>query len=76
MNDGVRVKDVTPGGPAATSGIQQNDRIVTMDGAAVKSVSDVRFALVDKKAGTHVELRVQRANADGTEELTFDIPLQ
>ncbi len=71
--DGVRVKDLMRGGAAATSGLKPNDRIVKIDGEEVKSVGDVRLALLDKKPGDHIRIGIQRNNA---EDLTFDLALQ
>jgi uncharacterized iron-regulated protein len=75
LSDGVRVKDVTPGGAAADSGIKPKDRIVTVDGEEVKSVGDVRLALLNKKAGDHVVMCVQRNSAAGTQDFTLEFAL-
>ena len=76
LRDGVCVQDVTPGGPAGESGIRPNDRIVAIDDEQVKSPGDVNLALLDKKAGDIVEMRVQRSGASGTEDLVFEIRLR
>jgi uncharacterized iron-regulated protein len=72
---GVRVKSVTPGGPAFKSGIKPKDRIVAINDEEVKSPGDVSLALLDKKAGDPVVMRVQRGGAAGTENLTFEMRL-
>jgi S1-C subfamily serine protease len=75
-SDGVRVKGVTPGGPAAHSGIKPNDHIVALEGVDIKSTGDVRLALLDKKPGDHVLIQVRRQDAAGTQDLRFEITLQ
>jgi uncharacterized iron-regulated protein len=75
-NDGVRVKSVTPNGPAATAGIMPADRILKIDTTEVKSVGDVRLALLDKEPGDRITIRIQRKNDADTEDLTFELVLQ
>jgi len=75
-SNGVRVKSVTSGGPAAESGVKPKDRIVAIDHEEVKSVGDVRLALFNKKAGDPVVMRVQHDGAVGTEDFTFEMKLQ
>jgi uncharacterized iron-regulated protein len=76
LRDGVRVKNVTRGGPAADSGIKPKDRIVAIGGEEVKSIGDARLALLNQKPGDHVVMHIQRDNVAGTEDLTFDLTLR
>ena len=76
VRDGVRVKEVTAGGAAAATGILAKDRIVSIDGSEIKSQGDVRLALLDKKPGEHVLIRVQRVSASESADLDFDLTLQ
>jgi uncharacterized iron-regulated protein len=76
MRNGVRVKDVTPGSPAAASGVKPQDRIVAIDDQNVKSIGDVRLALMDKKSGDHIALHIQRDGPSQPEDLTVDLQLQ
>jgi Do/DeqQ family serine protease len=55
---GVEVVNVDPSGPAADAGFQRGDVIVEVDGAAVKSASDLRTAL--NKAGDRPALVLVR----------------
>jgi Do/DeqQ family serine protease len=57
---GVQVSNVDPSGPAAEAGFQRGDVIVEVDGAAVKSASDLRTAL--NKAGDRPALVLVRRN--------------
>jgi uncharacterized iron-regulated protein len=75
-SDGVRVKSVAPNGPAAKAGIMPKDRILRINTEEVKSVGDVRLALLDKRAGDRITMHVQRNNATATEDLTFELALE
>ena len=55
---GVQVANVDPSGPAAEAGFQRGDVIVEVDGAPVKSASDLRTALT--KAGDRPALVLVR----------------
>jgi hypothetical protein len=73
-NDGaVTVKQITPRGAAALSGMMLKDRIAAVDDQVVKSVGDVRLALQDKKPGDRVTLQIQRNEAD---HLKIELQLQ
>lgn len=56
--EGLRVKDVTAGGPAAKAGLKVEDLILTIDGkkATVISLPDLRIRLANDPPGTKVEL--------------------
>ncbi|HEV7670314.1 MAG TPA: aspartyl protease family protein [Thermoanaerobaculia bacterium] len=65
--EGLRVKDVTAGGPAAKAGLKVEDLILTVDGkkAAEVSLPDLRIRLANDPEGTKVELAVR--GKDGKE---------
>jgi uncharacterized iron-regulated protein len=73
---GVRVKDVPRPGPAADSGLKPEDQIVSIDGQDVKTLGDVRLALLNKQSGDHLLIRARRNNSAGVEDFTFGIVLQ
>lgn len=64
-DDGVRIRRVVPGGPAADAGLEAGDIVTAIDGKAVDSVDDVRAALEDKSPGDEVTFTVRW---DGQEE--------
>ena len=68
---GLRVVDAPPSGPAARAGIAVGDRIVSIDGDPIDtmSMSDVVESLRGR-VGTVVRLVVAR----GSETLVFDVP--
>jgi len=73
-NDGaVSVKQITPRGAAAASGMMVKDRIAAVDDQVIKSIGDVRLALRDKRPGDRVILQIQRNEAD---RLTIELQLQ
>jgi S1-C subfamily serine protease len=63
--DGALVQDITPGGPAAGSGLRQGDLIVELDGKPIRSPSDLGQAVLAQRPGDTVEVVVQR---DGNRE--------
>jgi len=59
----VQVVDVVPEGPAAAAGLLSGDRIITLDGAAVRSVDDLRRALARDAIGRAIEIAFLRGVA-------------
>jgi len=68
--DGVLIRDVVDGSPAARAGLASGDMIVTAGGQPVRTVDDLFDALQAAGAGT-IELKLVR----GTEERTVQVPL-
>lgn len=64
VEDGVRVKAVLPGTPAAKAGLRAGDRIRAFDGREVVSVSEVQERAKELTAGQKVELRVVRGGKE------------
>lgn len=58
--DGLLVRVVEPGGPAAAAGVAEGDLLVAVDGATLASVDDLHDALGRAGAGGRVELTVVR----------------
>jgi putative serine protease PepD len=63
--DGALVQEVTPGGPAAKSGLRQGDLIVELAGEPIRSPSDLGQVVLTRRPGDTVEVVVQR---DGDRE--------
>jgi len=55
------VARVVPGGPAETAGVQEGDRVLTLDGQSLDTKDDLKKALEDKKPGMTVQLELERA---------------
>ncbi len=64
-DNGVRVRSVTPGGPAAEAGLEVGDTIVAIEGAALKSASSTQ--------SPSELLLAQMANVDPGEEVTLRV---
>lgn len=64
-DDGVRVRSVTPDGPAAAAGLEVGDTIVAVEGAALKSAAS-------KQSPSEV-LLAQMGNVDPGEEVTLRV---
>ncbi|MBI3298869.1 MAG: trypsin-like peptidase domain-containing protein [Elusimicrobia bacterium] len=64
--EGVFVKGVQPGGPAAAGGLERGDIITSIDGAKVESFDDLYAALEKRKSGDTVKVGVQRGDREGT----------
>jgi serine protease Do len=69
--DGILVRAVEEGGPAARAGIRQGDLIVQVGATAVTTVDELGGALEGADADATVELLVVR----GTDELTLAVDL-
>jgi hypothetical protein len=67
--DGVVVKEVLPGGAAATGGLKPGDRLLTLDGRWTDTLTDLYVAAGAVKPGQEVVVKVRR---DG-KELTLKV---
>src|SRR5262245_60130857 len=57
--EGVRVKQVDPGGPAAKAGVREGDVIVSLGGKPVRKVLEYAKALLPSADGEELRLRVR-----------------
>jgi len=69
--DGILVRAVEDGGPAAVAGIRQGDLVVAVAATAVVTVDGLAAALAEVGTGVAVELSVVR----GVEELTVSVTM-
>ena len=67
-----RVAVVLPNGPAAQAGIQPNDWVKAIDGAAVTNFSEVIGKLLDYEPGQHAVLTVERNGQSLDLPITLD----
>lgn len=61
---GVLVESISPHSHAGKAGLKTGDRLLAIDGQPVADISDVRFGLLDKRAGAFVTLLVARKNEE------------
>lgn len=69
--EGLYVKSVNEGSPAAAAGIKQNDIIIEFDGSRVKTYNDLTELKSKKEAGDTVKITVQRNNQKVDLQLTL-----
>jgi membrane-associated protease RseP (regulator of RpoE activity) len=73
---GMKIKEISPLGKAAQAGVQKDDRLIAINNATITSMEDVRIMLMDKQAGDHVTLCIQRQNKrQQTEEKELELEL-
>ncbi len=68
---GVKILDVDDDTPAAKAGLQKDDVITDINGAAVNSVDELKSKIKDLKEGDSVKLTYQRAGKTQTAEIKF-----
>lgn len=68
---GVKILEVEEDTPAAKAGLQKEDVITDINGAAVSSVDELKSKVKDLKEGDSVKLTYQRAGKTQTAEIRF-----
>lgn len=68
-DEGVLLRGVTEGSPAAKAGVLAGDRLVAIDGTPVNRIADVRSLMWEKSPGEHVTVTVQRSPEQGAPTL-------
>ena len=72
----MRVAGISPHGGAGEAGIRKKDIILSVDGIPVTTIDDIKIALIDKKAGDIVKVKIKRENTLLPDrELTLDVKL-
>jgi len=54
------VEACMPDSPCTRAGLQQGDRFLSIDGAPIEDITDLRLAMWDKQPGDTVTLEVSR----------------
>ena len=62
--DGVTIKTVLPGGPAARAGLKSGDRLLTIAGRWTDTLADLHAAAEKCQPGTAVPVRLRRADKE------------
>ncbi|MGH9729166.1 MAG: PDZ domain-containing protein [Candidatus Acidiferrales bacterium] len=74
--EGVLVREVTPGSPAAKSGMKAGDIITHVDGAAIKTVDDLREHLREERQQRNISLTVVRQGSEMKIAVTIEAPAE
>jgi C-terminal processing protease CtpA/Prc len=58
--DGVFIRDFSPGSPAKEAGVKKNDRIARINGRPIRYFADVKLQMLDKRPGDEIEVETVR----------------
>ncbi len=72
---GVLIREVSPNSVAAKAGLKAGDVITRVDGAAVKTVDDLREHLRDQREQKSVSLTIVRQGSEMTITVTMEAPV-
>jgi len=75
-NGAVVAKGIVSDGAAFRAGMKPMDRITAIEDQPIRSIGDVRLALLDKLPDDVVALRVERETETGKENLTLQLKLR
>jgi serine protease Do len=73
--NGVVVRGVEPGFPAAKAGMKANDIVYQLNGKSLRGPEDLIDRIQDSEPGREVTLKVMRPNNNKFKELTFNVTL-
>ena len=71
LGDGLVVRRVRPGSPAARIGVQKGDRLLGLAGAPLRSVAELRRKMIEVRSARSVLLSVGR----GPYQYNVNVPL-
>jgi Tol biopolymer transport system component len=71
---GMILGDVRPGGPADKAGLRSGDRIIRIDSAEIRSVSDLMFVLREASPGQKARITVMREGKKLTVDAVYGEP--
>lgn len=69
---GIMVVQVQPGSSAEVAGIKQGDVILEFDGQRISTMEELKAALLEKKVGDQVKIKIAR----GSQKATVEVKLQ
>jgi Do/DeqQ family serine protease len=72
--NGVLLRNVYPGGPAATAGLKTGDVIFTVDGQPVNDMQSLNYRIATHKVGDVVKMHVHLAKQAGDVAVTLALP--
>jgi putative serine protease PepD len=69
--DGVRILQVSPGGPAAIAGLRAGDIVTAVDGRSIGRPEELVVAIRTKQPGDVIRLELRRAGSLHTADITL-----
>lgn len=73
--EGLYIREVTPGSAAQDAGLKAGDIITKIDGNRVKNTEQLNHVMQYYPAGETIELEIIRNNGDGYEKMNIEITL-
>jgi len=74
--EGVQIASFTPKSPAEMAGMEQGDRLLKIGTRTIKTTSDVKVALWDKRPGEQISVAIYRSNwFSSGEKIRFKVKL-
>lgn len=68
---GLKIVELTPGGPAEQGGLKVGDRLMIIGTVAINRPADLARALGGQPAGTNLKIRFERAGIEGEAPITL-----
>ena len=59
-DEGVFVKGFTPHSPAEVAGVEEGDRLLTINDVPIRHFADVKIAMIDQRPGDEITITLQR----------------
>ncbi len=71
----LKIDQFSPHGKAAASGLKEGDIVREIEGIPVAEMADLHLAMLDRKAGDTVTVKISRQEEGGEREQTFQVEL-
>ncbi len=74
-NSFLKINQLSPHGKAGVAGLSVGDRIQEINGMAVEDMTDLNIAMLDRKKGDIIDIKVSRGEYGEQRELEFQVEL-
>lgn len=72
---GVKIHQLSPHGKAAAAGLQEGDRLISVNGVTVSEMADLRIAMLDTSPGDIIDVTIGRKKEDTEVSQTVQVEL-